>query len=80
MHAHKTHTTQKKHLPTNQLQGPGGSFVRVLLLRGRMQGAVLIGETGLEEVFENLILTGLDLSPWGPGLLDPHVDLADMFD
>lgn len=24
--------------------------------RGRMQGAVLIGETGLEEAFENLIL------------------------
>ena len=62
------------------MQGPGGSFVRVLLLRGRMQGAVLIGDTDLEEVCENLILSGLDLSPWGPGLLDPNTDLADLFD
>lgn len=54
--------------------------MRVLLLRGRMQGAVLIGDTGLEEVCENLILSGLDLSPWGPGLLDPNTDLADLFD
>ncbi|EFJ51949.1 hypothetical protein VOLCADRAFT_116157 [Volvox carteri f. nagariensis] len=32
--------------------GSGNTFVRVLLLRGRMQGAVLIGETELEEVSE----------------------------
>jgi hypothetical protein len=37
----------------------GPTFVRVLLLRGRMVGAVLIGETDLEETFENLILDGL---------------------
>lgn len=30
--------------------------------QGRMQGAILIGETGLEETFENLILNqGLKL-------------------
>ena len=56
------------------------TFVRVLLLRGRMQGAVLIGETGLEETMENLILNGLDLSSLGPSLLDPDIDIEDYFD
>jgi hypothetical protein len=56
------------------------TFVRVLLLRGRMQGAVLIGETELEETFENLILDGLDLAGYGPGLLDPNVELDHVFD
>lgn len=56
------------------------SFVRVLLLRGRLQGAVLIGETDLEETLENLILDGLDLSGYGPHLLDPDVELDHVFD
>jgi len=56
------------------------TFVRVLLLRGRLQGAVLIGETDLEETFENLILDGLDLSPFGPELLDPDIELDHVFD
>eukprot|EP00894_Picocystis_sp_ML_P005256 jgi/Pico_ML_1/55773/g1415.t1 len=34
----------------------------------------------LEEVFENLILDKLDLSPFGPDLLDPRVDLDAIFD
>lgn len=55
-------------------------YVRVLLLRGRMMGAVLVGETDLEETFENLILDGVDLSRFGPHLLDPDVDLEDYFD
>ena len=55
-------------------------LVRVLLLRGRMQGAVLIGHTDLEETFENLILNGLDLSSYGPHLLDPEIDIEDYFD
>lgn len=59
---------------------PAATFVRVLLLRGRMQGAVLIGETELEDAFENLILDGLDLSQYGPGLLDPDVELDHVFD
>ncbi len=63
---------------TNAEDGP--SFVRVLLLRGRMQGAVLIGESDLEETFENLILNGLDLSSYGPRILDPEVDLEAYFD
>lgn len=61
-------------------EGEDATFVRVLLHRGRMQGAVLIGNTELEEVFENLILDKLDLSPFGPDLLDPRVDLDAIFD
>ena len=60
--------------------GADATFVRVLLLRGRMQGAVLIGDTDLEETFENLILDGLDLGGYGPALLDPGVELDHMFD
>ncbi|KAG2499930.1 hypothetical protein HYH03_002217 [Edaphochlamys debaryana] len=60
--------------------GSGPTFVRVVLLRGRMQGAVLIGETDLEEAFENLILDGLDLSPYGPHILDPEFELEHIFD
>ena len=61
-------------------QGPPSTFVRVVLLRGRLQGAVLIGPTDLEETFENLILDGLDLSRYGPALLDPEAELDHMFD
>lgn len=62
------------------MQGETPTFVRVLLLRGKMVGAVLIGETDLEEVFENLILDGLDLSSYGPALLDPNMEIDHMFD
>ena len=59
---------------------PEPVFIRVLLLRGKMMGAVLIGDTGLEETFENLILDGIDLSRYGPEILDPDVDIEDFFD
>lgn len=55
-------------------------YIKVLLLNGKMCGAVLIGETDLEETFENLILNGLDLDFLGEDLLDPDVDIADYFD
>ncbi len=45
-----------------------------------MRGAVLIGETELEDTFENLILDGLDLSCYGPALLDPNIELDHVFD
>ena len=62
--------------------GEGGAFIRVLLLRGRMRGAVLIGDDAcdLAETFEHLILDELDVSELGPHLLDPDVDLEDFFD
>ena len=63
-----------------ETEGDAATFVRVLLHRGRMQGAVLIGDTDLEEVFENLILDRLDLSAFGPSLLDPRIELDAIFD
>ena len=55
-------------------------YVKAVMQRGRMQGAVLIGETDLEETFENLILNQMDLSSFGEDLLDPDVDIEDFFD
>lgn len=54
--------------------------MRVLLHRGRVVGAVLIGETELEEAMENLISTGLDVSSLGPKLLDPELEIDHVFD
>ena len=59
---------------------PGVEYVKVVLSRGRVQGAMLIGETGLEETFENLILGQLNVGAIGVGLLDPDVDIDDYFD
>ena len=47
---------------------------------GKMQGAVLVGETDLEETFENLILNQMDLSDYGADLLNPDIDIEDYFD
>ena len=47
---------------------------------GRMKGAILVGETDLEETFENLILNQMDLSQLGVDLLNPDVDIEDYFD
>ena len=59
----------------------GREYVKAVMSKeGRMQGAVLIGETDLEETFENLILNQMDLSQFGEGLLDPNVDIEDFFD
>jgi NAD(P)H-nitrite reductase large subunit len=55
-------------------------FVKVVMQDGKMQGALLIGDTGLEETFENLILNQLDLTPYGEDLLDPNIDIEDYFD
>ncbi|KAG8238483.1 hypothetical protein J437_LFUL004946 [Ladona fulva] len=58
-----------------------GEYVKVILGRdGRLAGAVLIGETDLEETFENLILSGNDVSSFGENLLHPGVDIEDYFD
>lgn len=58
----------------------GQEYVKVVLSGGRMVGAVLIGETDLEETFENLILNQMDLSRYGEHLLDPNIDIEDYFD
>ena len=41
---------------------------------------MLIGDTGLEETFENLILNGTDVSKIEDDLLSVDVDLEDYFD
>jgi len=56
----------------------GQKYLKVVLRGGRMVGAVLIGETDVEEAFENLILNQLDVSVYGEELLS-H-DIEDFFD
>ena len=55
-------------------------YVKVVLNDGYMVGALLLGETDLEETFENLILNHMDLSRFSDSLLDPDVDIEDFFD
>jgi Rubredoxin NAD+ reductase C-terminal domain len=59
---------------------PGKEYVKVVIFGGKVVGALLMGDTGLEEVFENLILNRLDVSRLGIDLLDPTLDLEDYFD
>ncbi|CAB4065211.1 Pyridine nucleotide-disulfide oxidoreductase domain-containing protein 1 [Lepeophtheirus salmonis] len=56
----------------------GKEFVKIIKSNGRLKGAVLIGETDLEETFENLILNQLNID--GIDILDPIVDIDDYFD
>ncbi len=59
----------------------GREYVKCIMTKeGRMAGAVLVGETDLEEAFENLILNQIDLSHLGEELLNPDVDIDDYFD
>ena len=59
---------------------PDRTFVRVVLKDGKVKGAICIGDTGLEETLENLIMDGIDVSCFGPDILDPDCDLDDIFD
>jgi len=59
---------------------PGVEYVKVVVRRGKVVGAMLIGDTDLEEVFENLILNELDVGGIGIDMLDPDVDVEDYFD
>lgn len=58
----------------------GLEFVKVIVKNGQIQGAILIGETDLEETMENLILNGTDVTPYGEDLLNPDIDIEDYFD
>lgn len=55
-------------------------FIKFVLEDNKLQGAVLIGDTDLEEMAENLILNQLDLSPYGDDILNPDIDIEDYFD
>lgn len=59
---------------------PGKEYVKCVMQDGKMQGALLIGETDLEETFENLILSQLNLSEFGERILDPNIDITDYFE
>ncbi|GAB6020145.1 Pyridine nucleotide-disulfide oxidoreductase domain-containing protein 1 [Chamberlinius hualienensis] len=58
----------------------GVEYIKVVMRNGRMQGAVLIGDTDLEETFENLILNQFDLTNIQDDLLNPDIDIEDYFD
>lgn len=73
----------KRGAPAVQLQvrvSPGQEYIKVTMLRGRVVGAMLIGDTDLEETFENLILNKTDVGGMGLDLLNPAIDLEDYFD
>ncbi|KIH57622.1 hypothetical protein ANCDUO_12185 [Ancylostoma duodenale] len=46
----------------------------------RVVGAVLVGETDLEETIENLILNKTDMERIEDSFLDPEIDIEDYFD
>ena len=60
--------------------GKGDEYIKIVLFRDKMVGAVLIGETGLEEMCENLILNQLDLRDLKDQILNPDIDMEDYFD
>uniref|UniRef100_A0A8R1DNJ5 Pyridine nucleotide-disulfide oxidoreductase domain-containing protein 1 n=1 Tax=Caenorhabditis japonica TaxID=281687 RepID=A0A8R1DNJ5_CAEJA len=55
-------------------------LVRCVVVENVIVGALLIGETDMEETMENLILNRTDLSGISETFLDPGVDLDDYFD
>eukprot|EP01038_Epipyxis_sp_PR26KG_P011956 gene11956-16004_t len=55
-------------------------YIKLIVHKNRIIGAILIGNTDLEEMIENLILNRLDVSNYGIGLLDPAIDISDYFD
>ncbi|XP_068627824.1 pyridine nucleotide-disulfide oxidoreductase domain-containing protein 1 [Battus philenor] len=59
---------------------PDLEYIKFVLQNGKLQGAILIGETDLEEMCENLILDQIDLTPFGDDILNPDIDIDDYFD
>ena len=55
-------------------------YLKLVVQDGKLHGAVLIGETEMEETIENLILNQLDVSRFGENLLNPDVDIDDYLD
>lgn len=56
------------------------SYAKVIVKDGKVKGALLIGDTDLEETIENLILSQMDISTIEDHLLDGTVDIEDYFD
>lgn len=60
---------------------PGKDYVKILISStGKLIGAVLVGDSGLEETLENLIHDQIDVSAFKENLLDDTVDIEDYFD
>uniref|UniRef100_T1PCT2 Pyridine nucleotide-disulfide oxidoreductase domain-containing protein 1 n=1 Tax=Musca domestica TaxID=7370 RepID=T1PCT2_MUSDO len=59
---------------------PGHEYIKFILQDGKLRGAILIGNTELAEMCENLILNGIDLTPFGDDILNPDIDIDDYFD
>ncbi len=59
---------------------PNEEYVKVLVYKGKIVGALLIGDTDMEETMENLILNRMDVTNYGIALLDPDIDITDYFD
>lgn len=57
-----------------------GEIIRVHVVHGRVRGAVLVGDTDCAEVFENLIISGLDVAFLGDRIVDKDVELDEFFD
>ena len=61
--------------------GKEAEYVKIVVVGGRVQGAMLVGDTELEEAMEHLVLDQTDVSAYGQWLLDDNiVDVADYFD
>lgn len=58
----------------------GMEYIKFVIENHKLQGAVLIGETDLEETCENLILNQINLEPYGDDILNPDIDIEDYFD
>ncbi|XP_050307241.1 pyridine nucleotide-disulfide oxidoreductase domain-containing protein 1 [Anthonomus grandis grandis] len=55
-------------------------YIKFVIENHKLQGAVLIGDTDLEEMCENLICNQIDLEPYGDDILNPDIDIEDYFD
>lgn len=62
---------------------PGKEYIKIIILHGRVVGALLVGDTDLEETLEHLIMNRLDLRSEDGSILDllnPDIDIEDFFD
>ena len=59
---------------------PDVEYIKLVVFHGNIVGAMLVGDTNLEETFENLILNKVDVGSIGIQLLDPDIDIEDYFD
>lgn len=58
----------------------GQEYIKLVVKNGRVVGAILIGDSDLEEMCENLILNQIDVTNLMDELLDPNIDIEDYFD